>query len=553
MKVNEWLKMKKSSFVEGTIIATLSVFIVKILGMLYVIPFYAIIGKNGSALYAYAYSIYVMFLDISTAGIPLAISKIINEYHTLGMEEAKVRAYKISKKVVSIIAISIFLLLFIFAEPIGKLIIGSLEGGNTYADVASVIRLISLAILVVPFYSITKGFLQGHNIINISSVSNVIEQVVRIAVILIGSYLSICILHTDYRVGVKIAVLGAFIGGIAAYGYILYKMRNDRKNLGLEETKKKDKVTDKEIVKKIFSYAIPFIIINTIASIYGFTDMLSILRMLDFLGFKGTDVEFIATSITTWAPKIGMVITSVAMGMTVSLIPTIVNAFTLKKWDEVANKLNKALQMIIFISIPMAIGLTVLAKPVWTIFYGASDVGTLVLSISVWASVALNFYMITGSTLQSLNKFKLVYFSGIVGFVVNLILNIVLMYLFSKTFIPAFFGAVVSTIIGYLLSSFIALHNLHKNNNITYGKTVKIFLRCLVPNAVMLVVILAIRLLIPITSVSKLVNVLYVALVTVIGAVTYFAIAYKMGLIEEILGKGYFNKIIKKLTPKSKN
>ena len=69
----------------------------------------------------------------------------------------------------------------------------------------------------------------------------------------------------------------------------------------------------------------------------------------------------------------------------------------------------------------------------------------------------------------------------------------------------------------------------------------------------MLVVILTIRLLIPITSVSKLVNVLYVAFVTVIGAVTYFVVSYKMGLIQEILGKGYFNKIIKKLTPKSKN
>ena len=55
MKKNEWLKMRRSSFVEGTIIATLSIVVTKILGMLYVIPFYAIIGVQGSALYAYAY------------------------------------------------------------------------------------------------------------------------------------------------------------------------------------------------------------------------------------------------------------------------------------------------------------------------------------------------------------------------------------------------------------------------------------------------------------------------------------------------------------------
>ena len=68
----------------------------------------------------------------------------------------------------------------------------------------------------------------------------------------------------------------------------------------------------------------------------------------------------------------------------------------------------------------------------------------------------------------------------------------------------------------------------------------------------MLAVILAVRLLIPITTPSKLMNVLYVAFVTIIGAAVFFITSYKMGLIEEILGKGYLDKIKRKLTPKSK-
>ena len=63
MKV-KWLKMKKSSFVEGTFIATAAIIFVKILGMLYVIPFYAIVGTEGAALYAYAYNIYNIFCGI---------------------------------------------------------------------------------------------------------------------------------------------------------------------------------------------------------------------------------------------------------------------------------------------------------------------------------------------------------------------------------------------------------------------------------------------------------------------------------------------------------
>ena len=82
--------MKKSSFVEGTLIATIAIIFVKLLGMVYVIPFYALIGIKGSALYAYAYNIYVIFLDISSAGLPIAISKVITEFNTLNKQEAKI-------------------------------------------------------------------------------------------------------------------------------------------------------------------------------------------------------------------------------------------------------------------------------------------------------------------------------------------------------------------------------------------------------------------------------------------------------------------------------
>ena len=181
--------MKRSSFVEGTLIATIAIVFTKILGMLYVIPFYAIVGVQGSALYAYAYNIYIIFLDISSAGLPIAISKIINEYNTLGKMDAKVRAYKIGKRVMVFLATSIFILLMLFAPQIAKLLLGDISGGNTIEDVALAIRCVSFAILIIPFLSVTKGYLQGHKIINISSISQVIEQIVRIGIILVGSYL----------------------------------------------------------------------------------------------------------------------------------------------------------------------------------------------------------------------------------------------------------------------------------------------------------------------------------------------------------------------------
>ena len=257
-------KMKKSSFIEGTVIATLAIIITKILGMLYVIPFYAMIGVQGSALYAYAYNIYVIFLDISSAGLPVAISKIIKEYNTLGMMDAKVRAYRLGKRIISFVSIAAFLVLFLFAENLATLIIGELQGGNTIADVTFVIRCVSFAILVIPFLSVSKGYLQGHNIIHVSSFSQVIEQVVRITVILGGCYLSLNVLHLSLTTSVGIAVFGAFVGGLIAILYIFKNMRKNKKELGFESVEKKDTLTNKEIIKKIAMYAIPFIIIETI-------------------------------------------------------------------------------------------------------------------------------------------------------------------------------------------------------------------------------------------------------------------------------------------------
>ena len=92
--------MRKDSFLKGTIIASMAIIITKIIGVLYVIPFYDIIGENGGVLYSYAYNIYALFLNISTAGIPIALSMIISEYIALNKLDAKERAYSLGKKVI---------------------------------------------------------------------------------------------------------------------------------------------------------------------------------------------------------------------------------------------------------------------------------------------------------------------------------------------------------------------------------------------------------------------------------------------------------------------
>src|SRR5574344_2207776 len=117
--------MKKNNFLEGAAAATFAIIFTKILGVLYVIPFYKMIGTQGGALYGYAYNIYNLFLIISSAGIPLAISKLTSVYIALKKENAKEYMYEVSQKAIMLFSVLSFLICFIFSSYIYKLIFGS--------------------------------------------------------------------------------------------------------------------------------------------------------------------------------------------------------------------------------------------------------------------------------------------------------------------------------------------------------------------------------------------------------------------------------------------
>ena len=199
-------KLKKNTFIQGTLITSIILIIIKILGALYVIPFYKIIGSNGGTLYSYAYNIYNLFLNISTAGIPVAIAMIISEYLSLNMDDAKERAYKIGKKIILILSLVSFLIVFLGADVIAKFIISDVSGGKPISDIAYVIRAMSFCLIIIPFLSALRGYLQGHKYVVPTSYSQLIEQVVRIFVVIFGSYLVIKVFKKPVNVGVAVSL-----------------------------------------------------------------------------------------------------------------------------------------------------------------------------------------------------------------------------------------------------------------------------------------------------------------------------------------------------------
>lgn len=540
--------MKKNSFLEGTIIATLALIFTKILGMLYVIPFYAIIGTQGSALYSYAYNIYLIFLSISSAGIPIAMSKIVSEYESLGLKEAKVRSFKLGIFIVSILSAICFIFLMFFAENVAKWIVGDMTGGNSLEDITLVIFVVSFAVLIIPFLSVAKGYLQGHKYIKSSSVSQMIEQIVRILVIIFGSYFVINILHKSVSMGVAVAVSGAFVGGLAAIIYITNKIITNKKSLNLDKKLEKDNVSNKEILKKILYYAIPFVIINLTVNIYNTVDMSLIIRTLSKIGFSGADSEYVAGVITTWGYKLNMIVTAVATGLTVSLIPNIVTEYTKKEYKELNRIFNQALQIILFVSLPAAFGLSFLAEPVWNVFYGINELGSTAFKLSIITAIFSNLYLISIQTAQGINEYKTVYIAVLVGFLTNALLDVPLMLLCNLIKLPPYYGAPLATIIGLILSITIVLLKIKKYPDISYKNTWKMLKKIVFALIIMLIILYLMKLVVPFNLDSKLYSILDICLYALVGATVYILITYKMGIINKLFGKKMVNKILKVIT-----
>ena len=540
--------MKKNSFIEGTIFASLSFLIIKFLGAIYVIPFYAIVGELGGALYSYAYTVYSLIINICTIGIPHAISKIISEYNTLEMYEAKERTFKIGNKIMVILSTILFLLMFIFAKQAAYIFIGDIDStGNSIEDVVLVIRSISFCLLIVPYLAIKRGYLQGQKFITVSTTGEVIEQVVRVAFILVGSYLAINVFNAKTSIGVAIAVFGAFIAGLAAYIYLDVKIRKNKKEFNMPSKNQKDKVSNKTILKKIVSFSIPLMIVSITTDLYNMTDLSLIIRGLGYLGYSGKVAETIGSVMATWASKICLIVNAITFGLTINIIPHMSSSYVKKDYKTINNQFIKSIAMVIVIGLPMSIGISLLANEVYYIFYGASEYGGIILRLLPYSIMLGNINMVVNTTLQSLDKFKTIYISTFTGLLTNALLDIPLMILCDKIGIYPYYGAIISTMIGTSISLTISLRKLKKDMNFEYKELLNIIKKALLPLASMIVVVLILEYFIGPLFTTRITSIITCIICAVVGAIIYGVISYKNNLLYNSLGEEYVNQLLRKI------
>lgn len=533
------LTMRKSTFVKGAFITTLGIIISKILGILYVIPFHAIIGEAGGALYGYAYTIYLVFMSLSTAGIPLAISRIVSEYQTLGYYGTKKRVFILGRRIALVLGIICFLIIMLFAPLLAKAVLGNVTGGNSIADVTFVIRVIGTAILIVPVLSVYRGYFEGHRFMSAPSISQVIEQVIRVLIIIFGSLMALKVFDLDLTTAVGIALFGATIGAFSAYIYLVHKKFKNKGKFN-EKIRQVNEpiVTDKVIIKKIVYYAIPFIMIDIFKTAYNYVDMITVVKgLVNSVNYSAVDAETIYSMLSTWANKFNMIVLAISTGVVVSLIPNITESVVKKQEKEVNAKVNQALSILVFLTIPMTLGISFLAKSIWTLFYGTSLYGPSVLSFYIFLGFIIGLFTCVITTLQVLKDYKIVFISLIAGVILKVLLNHNLLIAFNNMNLPPYYGFITASILGYLTSLIICIITLHNKYKITFELFVKNLIDIICGSLIMILVLTLVKFIIPVYSTIRINNLLIIIGYAFMGAIIYFAYAYFTGLTKKIFGK----------------
>ena len=435
--------MANSKILKGTAILGIAGIFVKILGAVFRIPLTALIGTEGMAYYGYAYPLYSLFLVIATAGIPVAISRMVSEKIAYNDFSGAQRVFRVSRWLLLAIGVFAFAVCFFGAELIAKYV--SKDMGAVLP-----IKAIAPALIFVPVMSAYRGYFQGRQNMNPTAISQFIEQIFRVAV---GLILASVMVAQGLEMAAAGATFGATVGSIAGLLIIMiiyalnkkainYHLRQSRQIHG--ERRKKEKTM--AIVKQILIIAIPITIGASILPLVNFADSAIVTRRLLDGGF--TDVE----ARELWGQLSGYCNTMVGLpqvltqAVAVAMVPAIAAAYKLRNRAEIDENINLGMRISMIIGMPCAAGMIALAEPILLLLFSSEAASAIsaapTLMVMCLGVPLMALLQTTNGILQGVNRQVLPMKNLAIGAVAKIILTYVLVAIPSLNIKGAAIGSV---------------------------------------------------------------------------------------------------------------
>ncbi len=466
----------KRSFIKGAAILGIAALLSKVLGAVYRIPYQNITGDIGLGVYSKVYPIYSMLLILATAGFPIAISKLVSEHLAVGDKKGAKRILKISIYVLTATGTLFFLALFFGANRLAVWM------GNQELSLA--IKSVSFALLIVPAMAAFRGYYQGHQFMTPTAYSQIVEQIVRVATILVLSYWFM----TQPQYGVYYAGAGAVFGAFtgAVFSFIVLILFWRKASVFTDEIAAEVPVVESQelptidVIKRILYYALPIALGSLIIPLLGVVDSFTVSNMLQYTGFSVIDSEYWFGVYTRGQPLV-MFASFFAISLSLALVPSISEAQVKNDQQLIISRSELALRLSLNIGLPASVGLAVLAEPINIMLY-ENSAGTNTLTALAFTTVFAIIEITSSGILQGIGQVTLPAKNLFIGILVKLLLNLLLITQFG------IIGAAIATVFGYGLAALLNMIAINKYIGFKIG-VVNFFLKPTIAVSIMALVV----------------------------------------------------------------
>lgn len=408
---------KKQNYLKGAAILAATVAITKVIGFIYKIPLYNLLGDEGTAHFQVTYSIYNLLLTISTAGVPVALSRLISASRATGRPLQAKRYYSVGMVAFGLIGLIGMLIMGVFAQNMADFM------GD--GEVATAVRALSPAVFFACLVSVLRGYSQGHNDMVPTAISQIMEVLCKLVFgLAIAWYLS----RMGY--GSAIVAAGAIVGvtiglGLSVPIMAVYKKGIARKyasNVEMDVPK-----TRIETLWEIVKVGVPITLGSSILNIITLIDTKLVLERLQ----SGAGLPYEDAKVLYGVYSKGLTLFNMPSAfitpIAVSVIPVISAAIARKQRGEAKATIESCMKLTNLLALPAGVGLCVLSRPIFELLFpNSNENGPMLLAMLGIASYFVCTYLITNGVLQASGHEKLALMALPIGGIVKIAVNWIL-------------------------------------------------------------------------------------------------------------------------------
>lgn len=519
---------QQAQMLRGTAWLTASNFISRLLGAIYIIPWYIWMGTyaaTANGLFTMGYNIYAWFLLISTAGIPVAVAKQVAKYNTMQEEEHSFALIRSFLGFMTVLGLAFALILYLFAPWLADL-------SGVGKDLIPIMQSLAWAVLIFPSMSVIRGFFQGMNNLKPYAMSQIAEQVIRVIWMLLATYIIMKLGSKDYLSAVTQSTFAAFVGMVASFAVLFYFLYKEGLLQKVFETR--DKIDSKSLLVDTIKEAIPFIITGSAIQLFQILDQMTFINSMKwFTNYSNEDLVVMFSYFSANPNKITMILISVGVSIGSVGLPLLTENYVKGDLPAASRLVQDSITMLFLFLLPATVGVVMVGEPLYTVFYGKPD--SLALGLFVFAvlqSTILGLYMVLSPMLQAMfrNRKAVLYF--VYGSLAKIVLQLPSIAIFHS------YGPLISTTIGLIIPIVLMYREICQ---ITGARRKIILKRTILVTILTLVMFILVGLLQWIIGfvfqpTGRLWSFVYVAIIGLMGGGVYGVLSLRTRLLDKVIG-----------------